>query len=242
MNPPEWMVHNVLSNFVFVILETLVMFIGIGLRKKFPDVAPYLLYAGGLGACTAVIYFSFVALQWFSIQPLRTTPLNVKAQIAGWLTQTRVSVRDASPESPDSIFTLAATLPNSQRIGVIRYKGDPEIITIRCEVMLTEYKKTEFQHLSKPEQIHLTERLEQALASTSDQFLVDLPQPVVIMGVVPIENINRYIFDQRFLSVQHALTQTLIILGDALHTVVKVPKITREKKQSATLPKKKRKG
>jgi hypothetical protein len=48
--------------------------------------------------------------------------------------------------------------------------------------------------------------------------------------------------DQRFLSVQHALTQTLIILGDALHTVVKVPKITREKKQSATLPKKKRKG
>lgn len=216
MNFPDWLIRNVFSSGIFWVIEVLVMGGMVLLKKRIPNFASYVMYAVGAGACIAVIFISFASLTWISSQPVPVTPLNVEDEIRDWIGKSQLNIRDVSADFPSSIFALSATLPNGQRIVIGSYKNDPNIISLDAVIVFSEDQKEMLGRLKKPQYKHLSDQLILVLASSQNQYSIELPQRITITSIMTVQNMTQDSFIQRFTLVQHSVTAAITVLQGTL--------------------------
>jgi hypothetical protein len=165
-----------------------------------------MMYAIGFGACLSVIYISFAALSWIVAQPQPVTGENLSQKIMEWIRPTMLSTRDVSPDNPDDLFSIEATLPNRRTILINRRKDEPDLLFIHSYISVSNEHKEILAKMSARERERWAEGLDSALSIRDQQYVFDLPNRISVGDMIAIQNITEDAFFHRFTGVQNAIT------------------------------------
>jgi len=192
--------QGILSNAIYAVI-----IIGGGVmlalfRKKWPEVAPTILY-GVLGVtCIAILWFTFTGHGVFSKQPVRITPENAEENIRKWADSLGLGVTRASSPPSDAVFGLIVTTKGGIPVVIALMKEIPDYLQFSVQMALSEEHQAAFSKLTKEQGETVTEEviLELARGAIGNTILKPQAGPqmqtILLMDSAPVDGLTKDAF------------------------------------------------